>query len=168
MNMMNGTNNPSPLQYDNVSARLYGFDMPWAWVMADHWRLQGSLSMVRGERRDISDDLYRITPDNLRTGLVYYREDWSVMLEGVFVAEQDNVSATNREEATAGYALANLKAEWQVTDALAITANVDNLFDRKYRDHLGGYNRAVNPDIAVRERMPGLGRNAFVAMEYRW
>ncbi|TNF33340.1 MAG: TonB-dependent receptor, partial [Gammaproteobacteria bacterium] len=168
MNMMNGTSNPPPLQYDNVGARLYGFDMPWAWTMTDHWRLQGSVSLVRGERRDISDDLYRITPDNLRAGLVYYRDRWSVTLEGVFVDAQTHVSATNREQESSGYALANLKSQWQVTERFTLSAQVENLFDRKYRDHLGGYNRAVNPDIALGERLPGNGRNLFVGMEYSW
>jgi iron complex outermembrane receptor protein len=168
MNMMNGTNNPPPLEYDNVDAELYGFDMPWAWSMIDHWRLEGTVSMVRGKRRDINDNLYRITPDNMRTGLVYYRDAWSITLEGVFVAAQNDVSATNREQKTAGYSLANLKADWRLTDALSMTASVDNLFNRQYRDHLGGYNRAVNPDIAIGERLPGLGRMAFVSMQYQW
>ena len=38
---------------------------------------------------------------------------------------------------------------------------INNLLDKTYRDHLGAYNRAVNPDIAMRERLPGLGRSIY-------
>lgn len=32
----------------------------------------------------------------------------------------------------------------------------------------GGYNRAVNPDIAIGERIPGVGRNAYVTLSMSW
>jgi iron complex outermembrane receptor protein len=49
-----------------------------------------------------------------------------------------------------------------------LAAGVDNLFGRKYRDHLGGYNRAANPDIARGERLPGYGVNAFARAVYEF
>lgn len=52
--------------------------------------------------------------------------------------------------------------------ALQLAAGVDNLLDREYRDHLGGYNRAANPDIALRERLPGYGINAFARLVYEF
>jgi hypothetical protein len=36
------------------------------------------------------------------------------------------------------------------------------------RDHLGGYNRAANPDIVRGERLPGYGINAFARVLYEF
>lgn len=52
--------------------------------------------------------------------------------------------------------------------ALQLAAGVDNLFDREYRDHLNGYNRAANPDISRGERLPGYGINAFARAIYEF
>ena len=38
---------------------------------------------------------------------------------------------------------------------------MNNLFDTSHKEHLSGYNRAWNPDLALRERLPGLGRNVY-------
>ena len=52
MNTMNGSNNPDPLQFNNVDAELYGFDMDWAWQMGEHWSMSGLVNYVRGKRDD--------------------------------------------------------------------------------------------------------------------
>ena len=49
-----------------------------------------------------------------------------------------------------------------------LKAGVDNLLDREYVDHLAGYNRVMGGDIAVGERLPQPGLNAWVMGEYRF
>ncbi|MCB1699957.1 MAG: TonB-dependent receptor [Pseudomonadales bacterium] len=166
VNMMSGGKAPPPLQFNNVDAKLYGFDMDWSLQLDDHWALSGLLNYVRGERDDINDNLYRIAPPNASFRLGYAEATWSASVEGVVYDQQNNVSATNSEQKTSGYGLVNLKATWQATQGLQLAAGVDNLFDREYRDHLNGYNRAANPDIALRERLPGYGINAFARVMY--
>ena len=166
MNMTNGSNNPDPLHFNNVDATLYGFDMDWAWQVADHWALSGIVNYVRGERDDIDDNLYRIAPPNTSIRIDYSRNNWTVGLESVLYKSQDKVSATNREQETAGYGLLNAGASWQISPKLQLAAGVDNLLDKDYGDHLGGYNRAQNPDVALRERLPGLGTNVFGRVSY--
>jgi iron complex outermembrane receptor protein len=61
-----------------------------------------------------------------------------------------------------------LSAGWQATESLQLSAGVDNLFDKNYEDHLGGYNRAANQDIATGTRLPGYGTNAFVRAMYEF
>ena len=168
MNRMNGTDNPPPLQFNNVDARLYGFDMDWALQLDQSWALSGIVNYVRGERDDIDDNLYRIAPPNATLRLGYARAGWSASVEGVVYAAQNQVSATNDEQKTSGYGIVNLSATWQATTDLQLAAGVDNVFDREYRDHLNGYNRAVNPDIARGERLPGYGINAFARAIYRF
>jgi len=168
MNGVNGTDNPPPLQFNNVEATIWGFDMDWAWQWDDNWRLSGILNYVRGERDDIHDNLYRIAAPNATFRLEYTAESWAAGVENVLYAEQDRVSETNREPSSSGYGLVNVNATWRATGALQLSAGVDNLLDKRYRDHLGGYNRAANPDIAVGERLPGYGINTFARVTYRF
>lgn len=167
MNAQNGSNNPDPLQFSNVDARLYGFDMDWAWQLDGHWSLSGLVNYVRGERDDSSDDnLYRIAPPNTTVRFNYRAASWSAGLEGVFYAKQDKVSEVNNEQETSSYALANVSANWQAAEGLELSAGIDNLLDKHYEDHLGGYNRAYNQDITQGARLPGYGTNVFFRLMY--
>jgi iron complex outermembrane receptor protein len=103
-----------------------------------------------------------------RCGINYAQANWNAGLETVAYQKQNRVSETNGEAKTSGYGLVNFSATWQATSALQLAAGVDNLIDRKYRDHLGGYNRAANPDIARGERLPGYGVNAFARAVYEF
>ena len=168
MNQMNGTNNPDPLQFDNVDAQLYGFDMDWAWRLGEHWSVSGIVNYVRGKRDDIDDELYRIAPLNASFRLDYVAATWSVGVENVLYSAQNQVSETNREQETSGYGLLNLSATWQATANLQLAAGVDNVLDKEYQDHLAGYNRAKNPDIGLRERLYGTGTNVFARLSYNF
>ncbi|MEP1470556.1 MAG: TonB-dependent receptor [Halieaceae bacterium] len=167
--MMNAMMNPTrsaPLQFNNVDAELYGFDMDWRWQLGDNWSLSGLVNYVRGERRDIDDNLYRIAPPNASVRLNYNATNWGVSVENVLYASQDDVSETNREKESAGYGLVNLAGTWQLSPALQLAAGVDNTFDKLYEDHLGGYNRVMNADVEQGSRLPGLGRNVFARVVY--
>ena len=166
MNANTGMNRAGPLRFDNVDAELYGFDMDWRWRLSDALALSGLVNVVRGERRDIDDSLYRIAPANLRLALTYARGPWSAGIETIAYAAQDDVSATHRERTTPGYATVNLHATWRAGSALQLAIGVDNLFDRHYAAHLDGYNRAANPDVGLLERLPATGINVFGRVVY--
>ena len=161
MAAMSGMDGGIPLQFNNVEARYTGFDLEANYRLSSQWDLRVVASAVRGERRDIDDHLYRISPDNLILALDYIGPTWSGTLESVTYAAQKRVSATNIEERTSGHSVFNVSAEIPLRRGLDFGVGIDNLFDREYLDHLGGYNRAVNPDIAMRERLPGLGRSVY-------
>jgi len=167
--MMGGDS--TPLQYDNVDAKLYGIDANWFVSLSNEWQLDGTVSYVRGKRRDTSDDLYRIAPLNARTMLSYVKPTWRIGFEAETVAEQDKVSEENEELKTSGYALFNLSGNYQPSDHVVLSAGVNNLFDREYADHLGGINRISNidnPDIEQGDRLPGAGRSAYVGVNVSW
>ncbi|MDG2048263.1 MAG: TonB-dependent receptor [Halioglobus sp.] len=169
MNAQNGTNNPDPLQFSNVDAELYGFDMDWFWHLSQQWSASGLINYVRGERDDSSDDnLYRIAPPNATVRLTYTAPAWTATLEAVGYAKQDNVSAVNDEQESSSYGLINLNATWDATKNLQLAAGVDNVLDKRYEAHLGGYNRAINPDIALGARLPSSGTNIFARVMYRF
>ncbi len=166
-NMMSGGN--PPLQYNNVDAKLYGAEVSYALQFNQQWSLAGNLSYVRGKRTDEGDDLYRIAPLNHRLSVKYQADQWQVELINELFAEQDKVSEYNSEAETSGYGLLHLAANYQVTDALQLRAGVDNLTDKRYQEHLAGYNRVMgNEDIAVGERLYGTGRSARVGVTYKF
>ncbi|MDE0930909.1 MAG: TonB-dependent receptor, partial [Halioglobus sp.] len=167
MNAQNGTHNPDPLQFSNVDAQLYGFDMDWAWYLSEQWSLSGLVNYVRGERDDSSgDNLYRIAAPNATARLTYTAPAWTATIETVGYAKQDDVSVVNNEQESSSYGLINLSATWNATKNLQLAAGVDNVLDKRYEDHLGGYNRAINPDIALGARLPSYGANIFARVMY--
>ncbi len=167
MNANNGTDNPDPLMFDNVDAAIYGADLDWTLSLTGSWSLSGLVNYTRGERRDGKDDnLYRIAPFNTTLRLHYTTGDMSVTLENEYWAEQDDVSAAQREKQSDDYALVNLHASWSGIAGVTMSAGVNNLFDRDYRNHLAGYNRAANDDLARGERLPGEGINLFARLVY--
>ncbi len=171
-NMLSGMmapGKPAPLQFNNVDAELYGIDANWFVAVTHNIQLDGTISYVRGERRDTSDNLYRIAPLTARTKISYHQTNWHAGFEAVTVAKQNQISDENHEKKTGGYAIFNLSANYQPTNRITLQAGVNNLFDREYQDHLGGYNRVSNnPNIAKGERLPGLGRSAYIGMNIDW
>jgi iron complex outermembrane recepter protein len=154
----------TPLRWANVDARLYGFDLDAGFDFDGPLRVDGVLSYVRGERRDVDDNLYRVAPPSLTTGLTWEAAAWSATLEARLVAEQTDVSATNSEAGTPGYGVLNLFGDWQVRDGVRLSAGVENLLDQVYRDHLSGYNRNGDSDVVPGTRVPGAGRGVFVRL----
>lgn len=155
---------PTPLRFANVEARLYGFDVGAGLKLSEHWRVDGVASYVRGERRDIPDSLYRISPPSVTAALTYEADRWLVTGETRLVADQARVSRTNSEARTGGYAVFNFHGEWRIRDGLRLAAGVENLLDRRYSDHLSGYNQIAHSDVPVGARLPGLGRSVFVRL----
>lgn len=164
---MNG--DPTPLQFANVSARLYGVDAQWGVPLVEHWSLDGVVSYVRGQRRDINDNLYRIAPLNTTVDLTHRRERWSFTLEGVFYAAQHQVSRTNGETPSAGYGLLNLFAEYKLPrPKITLRAGIDNVLNRHYEPHLQGVNRVAGSDVALGARLPGPGINGHMNVAMEW
>ena len=163
---MNG--DPTPLRFSNVDARLYGFDADFGLRLSQNWRADGVLTYVRGEREDVDDDLYRITPATLRLSATYEQKVWSASLETLMVAEQDKVSTENSEQATPGRVLVNAYGRWDVSERVSLSAGIENLLDQPYRDHLGGYNRNAGLGVPMGERVPGAGAGVWMRLNTRF
>jgi iron complex outermembrane receptor protein len=157
-----------PLQYGNVDAELYGFDLGYEWRIAAPLVLRGTLSYVRGKRTDAPDNLYRIAPLTSFVELIYQAERYFLGVESVAASRQDDVAAYNAEQPSAGWGIVNLRAAYELNDTFTLGAGVENLSDTVYRDHLGGYNRVRESDIAVGARINGMGRNVYLRIDARW
>ncbi|MEO1039825.1 MAG: TonB-dependent receptor [Pseudomonadota bacterium] len=160
---MNG--DATPLRFSNTEARLYGIDGEFGVDLPGAWRIDGVLSLVRGEREDIDADLYRIAPSSLRVSLAYEAARWSGGVETLAVAEQDRVSAINNETATPGHVLINLFARAELNDAVRVSAGVENLLDHRYREHLSGFNRNSGLGVDLGERIPGPGAGVWLRLD---
>ncbi len=160
----------STLEFTNVDAELYGMDVEWGYELADEWRLDGSVSYVRGRRRDGGgDNLYRIAPLNTRAQLTYEQSNWSIATEVEAYSAQNDVADYNNEMKSAGYALLNIRADIEPVASMSIGFGIENLLDKDYADHTAAINRAVgNDDVAVDDKVPGQGRNVYITASYEW
>ena len=157
-----------PLQYGNVDAEIYGFDMGYEWQMSEAFLLRGTLSYVRGKRTDEPDNLYRIAPLSSFLELLWVRDRWFVSAESVAASSQDEVAEYNNEQETSGWGILNLRAAMQLNDSFSVGLGVENLFDKVYQDHLGGYNRVRDSDIPVGARINGMGRKFYLKLNATW
>lgn len=163
---MNG--DPTPLRFGNVDSELYGVDLDFSIRPVERIELSGTASYVRGKRRDIDDNLYRLAPANLRLSAAWIGDHLSFGAELVAAAEQDKVSLSNDEEASDGYAVVGLFARYAFSEAIGIEAGVENLFDAEYASHLAGRNRVGASDVPIGERLPGAGQGGWVRLNARF
>ena len=159
---------PTPLKFRNTSAELYGADMDFVIRPVAQVELAGTASFVRGQRRDIADDLYRIPPANLRVSATWATDRLALGTELFAAANQPKVSRTNDEERGEGFAVVGLFARYAFTEALALEAGVENLFDELYAPHLAGRSRVGASDVPLLERLPGPGRGVWTRLTARF
>jgi iron complex outermembrane receptor protein len=157
-----------PLQFANVDAKLYGLDLGYEFEINELWLLRGNLSYVRGKRTDVPDNLYRIAPLSSFLELIYQRESYFISLESLAASKQDKVSVYNNEKQTAGWGIFNLRGGFTSLGAFAVSLGVENILDKTYQDHLGGYNRVGGSDVPLRERLYSKGRNYYIRLNASW
>jgi len=161
------------LEYSNVDAYLYGFDIEGGFRFFEDWKAEMMVSYVRGRRDDVSDNLYRIAPLNGRIGIFYDTAEWLAGSEIIGYDDQNKTSSYNDEVATKGYFIWNLRAQYrpqhESIKGLQIGLGIENVLDEAYRTHLSGLNRnAANDGTAVGEHLPGPGRNFYATLSYDW
>ncbi|PHS73237.1 MAG: TonB-dependent receptor [Cycloclasticus sp.] len=169
-NMVSNANSGQPaLQFANVDAELYGMDVEWGYELASDWRLDGTVSYVRGRQRDNGgDNLYRIAPLNTRAQVTFEQATWSIATEVEAYAAQNDVALYNGEQKSGGFGLLNVRAEVEPVSGLNIGLGIENLLDKHYADHTAAINRAQSSDVAVGDKVPGQGRNLYVTASYEW
>ncbi|MGU9977498.1 MAG: TonB-dependent receptor [Candidatus Oxydemutatoraceae bacterium WSBS_2016_MAG_OTU14] len=170
----------TPKQFANVDAKVYGMDVDFGYRFNDDWHVDGIASITRGRRRDINDNLFRISPSKLVLGLTREFDQAQVGVETVWVAEQDklarslldadNLGGNIDTGATPGYALVNLAASYRSSgeNPWFVSGGITNLFDKYYQDHTSGFNRRGNSSTPIGQKIPGHGRNVYIKLSYQW
>ena len=156
------------LEFTNTDAEIYGLDLGWGYYLTPRLTLDGVLTHVRGKRTDVKDNLYRLAPLNGRIGLSFSTDSWLARIEAVAYAAQDDVASYNAEHRTPGYAILNLSAQWSARANLRVSLSALNLLDKRYQDHLDGFNRVSGVDVAVGERLYGVGRSLQAGVRLSW
>jgi iron complex outermembrane receptor protein len=169
---------PAPanvLRFDNVDAELYGFDIEWSYQFNEQFSLRNVTSYVRGKRRDINDNLYRIAPVNTWLNLSYELNQWQLEADVLAALAQDDVSETNSEKATPGFGVLNLSVIRSFNNNSYIKLAVNNVFDKLYYQHTNGYNRNnTNVDVGFDAnnlqayRLPAEGRSFQISYFVGW
>lgn len=156
------------LEFQNIDARISGIDIGYGRRLSHHLSLEGNLSYVRGKDTENNDNLYRIAPLNNRLALTWQGETISLTAESILYAKQTKVARYNSEQKSAGYGIFNLRTDYKIADNLTFAAGAENLFDKRYQDHLAGYNRNGDSDVPVGERLFGAGRSLWLAATLDW
>ncbi len=144
--------NPSTANVRNVDATVYGFESDVAWRFAPNWTATGTLAWVRGENDSDDKPLAQQPPLEARLGIEYNDRVFSYGALLRLVAEQDRVDVGSGSIVangidlgpTSGFAVLSLNAGWRPSRSLLLTAGVDNVFDRTYREHLSKSGAAIS------------------------
>jgi hemoglobin/transferrin/lactoferrin receptor protein len=115
------------------------------------WNAYASATLTRGTEKlaGLSYDADRIPPLFGRFGADYRLNGvWTLSAYSFFAARQDRLSPRDltdpriNPKGTAGYATANIAANWNVLPELDLRLSAENLGDRKYREHGTGLDEA--------------------------
>jgi len=134
----------------NVDARSWGGEADASFALAPRWQLTGALSYARGENRTDDRPLAQMPPLEFRTGLDYTGERWAAGALWRLVAAQDRYAVGQGNVVgqdlgrTGGFGILSLNAGWRPTEAVLLSAGVDNLFDTTYAEHLSRGGAAVS------------------------
>jgi outer membrane receptor protein involved in Fe transport len=99
-----------------------------------------ALELASSRRTGDNEPLPSIPPLEGRVGIRIHQPSrsprWAVECAVRIVREQDLVATSLGEQPTAGFSVWDLRSFWRVTDAWTLTAGVENLFNKFYREHL--------------------------------
>lgn len=126
----------------NIDARSYGLEAGLAWRFSRNWQTDASLAWVHGRNRTDDTALAQQPPLEARFGLNWHNGTWSAGALWRLVAAQNRVDpgkgniAGQDVDKTGGFGVFSLNAGYRINERVKIAAGIDNLFDRKYAEHL--------------------------------
>jgi iron complex outermembrane receptor protein len=168
-NVVPGVMNSFARSYQNVDAKLYGFDAEAVYSLTQRVYLSGNTSFVRGVQDSIptkginSENLPEMPPLRSRAGLRYATARLSVEIEGVFSGPQRWVNTDLREDPTAGYGIANLKF-CATFRRFTFRASFNNILNRLYYEYLSYQRDPFRTGTRVYEP----GRNLYFNLSFRY
>ncbi len=121
-------------QFQNIDAKIYGFDISGHYYFTDNFAFDYGVAYQRGKKDgDFTDkDLAEIPPLKANLGLSYEYEKSKFKAEVVAVDRWSKFDNSAKEQEIAGYAVTNLKYTQELFKHFELTLGVDNLFDKVY------------------------------------
>ncbi|KGI76908.1 TonB-dependent copper receptor [Oleiagrimonas soli] len=153
----------------NVDARIAGGEAGFTHALTKRWKLDATLAYAWGADRTEHRPLPQMPPLDLKLGLTYDTGKWSVggLWRGVVAQHRVAVGEGNIVGQdlgpTPGFAVFSLNGGVRLSDALTLSAGIDNVFNRTYAEHVN----AASVELAgyidtVRVNEPG--RTAWIKL----
>jgi len=165
------------LQYTNQTARIVGMDVSGRALLSrsdsgGRVDVQGVLNLLRGTNTDTHQPLYNMAPANATLGISHQDGGWTHTAEWQVSAGKHRVSAIRNEVPTSGYSLVNLRSSRDWT-RVRLDLGIDNVFNRFYRQPLGGAYVGQGPSMTSRgvpwgQVVPGPARSLSAALTLRY
>ncbi|MBC9071082.1 TonB-dependent copper receptor [Thauera sp. CAU 1555] len=158
----------------NIDARSYGLEAGLAWRFARNWQTDASLAWVHGRNRTDDTALAQQPPLEARFGLNWDNGTWSAGALWRLVAAQNRVDPGKGNIAgqdvgeTSGFGVFSINGGYRMNKRVKITAGIDNLFDKKYAEHLSKSGAAITgyeADTRVNEPGRTLWVKASLALD---
>jgi iron complex outermembrane receptor protein len=126
----------------NVQARIWGGETGVRWPLTRHVHTEAALAYAWGSNTQDARALPQIPPLELRLGLGYQQGPVSAGVQWRLVARQTRLALAQGNVAgqdlgpSAGFGVVTAHARYAVTKRVGVSVGVDNLFNRRYAEHL--------------------------------
>lgn len=157
----------------NVDTAAYGGEATGSLRVTDHWKVDASVTHVRGENRTDGLPLAQQPPLEGRVALTYANPRWSLGALTRIAAAQDRVAINQGNiagqdiAASDGFAVLSLNGGWTMHPRARLAAGVDNVFDRAYAEHISRNGAAV-PGYVQTARVMEPGRTLWLKLDVRY
>ena len=132
----------------SIVQEIYGIEAGGQYQLTERVELYGVLNYARGDEEDSEgndEPADRMPPLNAKLGAIYTPTD-NLRLEAYSLMADDQDRLSDRDEddpridpnGTPGWGTINLALDWQALPATTVGFRVDNLGDRRYREHGSG------------------------------
>ena len=119
------------VQFKQVDAELYGYELELDWKFTEQWSLHGFSDYTRAKQRD-GDDLPRIPAQRIGTEVRYQAVGWDGAIGYTRYMEQDKIG--QNETVTDAYGLLNARVnfypEWLANYGATLYLKGENLTDQ--------------------------------------
>jgi iron complex outermembrane receptor protein len=153
--------------YENVDAQFFGGEVDLRLSLTQELFLFGGMSYVQArketkpEKNINSSRVAEIPPLKTRIALRYDKGMYFGEVETILSATQNRVDTDLKEQKTSGYGVVNVKVGGNFK-GFTLNAGVDNVFDKKYFEHLS----YLRDPFATGVKVPEPGRTFYINASY--
>lgn len=147
------------VQNRNVTElKLWGAEVGGRWTPDQALSVYGALNLTRGREQYVGEqyDADRIPPLNGRLGVEWrFAPAWTFDAWALYAARQDRLSPRDLEDprvnpaGTAGWNTWNARLGWEFAPAATLSLRLENLADRRYREHGSGTDEVGRSAVAT-------------------
>jgi iron complex outermembrane receptor protein len=154
--------------YRNVDARLYGIELDTQFTLTNNITQSVGIAYTHANNTTDNRPLARIAPLEMTIGLDYQHTQWAMGGLLRLATQQTRIDTQSGLDAgeTAGFAVLDLHARYQIAKTVQMQFGLDNVFDKTYAYHVNRANAdPFNPEpIRVNE----MGRSAWLKLQAKF